>query len=79
MQVALLAEFAVSPVEGKANPGENPGGNSLSQGDRDPFGSMAWKEDAKEYQKHKGTSTDAMGLLPVPSTDLQLDSGGFQW
>lgn len=32
----------------EANPGENPGGNSLSQGDRDPSGSMAQREDAEE-------------------------------
>lgn len=32
----------------KANPGENPGENSLSQGDTDPFGSMTRREDTEE-------------------------------
>lgn len=49
-QSQWLSWLSLLPLKGrrKVNPGENPGGNPLGQGDTDPFGSMTREEDAEE-------------------------------
>lgn len=50
-----LSWLSLLPLKGrkKANPGENPGGNPLGQGDTDPFGSMTWEQDAEGARNTK--------------------------